>query len=138
MIRAFALLLLLAACAPQKSLTPGGEAMSFDSAIVETGGDATARSVAHIVVTGGEHALVVYVQRTDGRLPGISRVQIGDRAVPHRRLWVAEGVEGAMIPHSPDEMASASKTGATVTLCGDLGCYPARIPAGLYQQALLE
>ena len=140
MVRVFFLLLLVSACAaaPQKSLPPVAGLGAFESAFVDAGSDRDARTVAHIVSVDGTFGLVAYVSRTDGRAAGITRAEIDNHAVPYERITMANGIEGGMILHSNQDMARAATRGVTARLCGQLGCHTLRVPATLYQQALLE
>lgn len=135
MLRLLLLLFALAACgaAPQKSLSP--DLGTFASAFVETGRTDDAWSVAHIVRTDAQYALIVYVRRTDGRPAGVSHVR--DASFDVQRVQVGE-FGAARIAHPPDMMRDAAKTGFEATLCGPVACYPVKAPAALYQQALFE
>ncbi|MEM6464785.1 MAG: hypothetical protein AAF724_23040 [Pseudomonadota bacterium] len=134
MTRLLALLLMLSACgiAPQKSLAP--DLGVFETAFVETGRTEEAWSVAHIVRNDDQYQLVVYVRRADGRPPDISRMK---SAGTMQRIRVGTAA-GAMIPQTQDLMQRAAKTGFEASLCGTFTCYPVKVPATLYQQALLE
>ncbi|MEO0945882.1 MAG: hypothetical protein AAFY06_13755 [Pseudomonadota bacterium] len=134
MTRLFTLILMLSACgiAPQKSLAP--DLGVFESAFVEIGRTDEAWSVAHIVRNDEQYQLVVYVRRTDGRPPDISRMK---SAGTMQRIQFGTAA-GAMIPHTQDVMQRAAKTGFEASLCSTSTCYPVKVPATLYQQALLE
>lgn len=136
MIRLFALLLTLSACgaAPQKSLSP--DLGSFETAFVETGRTEEAWSVAHIVRRNTQHALVVYVRRTDGQPVRISHAKSGV-GPSYQRVQIGE-TAGALIPQTVEAMEQSAKQGFETTLCGPIACYPVNVPAALYQQALLE
>ena len=133
MFRVIPLFFVLVACsgAPQKSLAP--ELGHFETAFVETGRTEDAWSVAHIVSNQGQYALVVYIRRADGRPAGVVSVDN-----PSTKSVQFNGIGGAVIPLTPEDMEAASKSGFQTTLCGKLGCYSVTVPATLYQQALLE
>ena len=140
MVRFIALVLLLSACSalPQKSLGPGTDLGKFETAFVETGNDYTARSVVHIVSTGDRFGLVIYVRRNDGQTVRLSRARQGKKALPLEWVILAENVVGGLIPLTSEDLAMGASRGISYVVCSALDCYPVKVPAELYQQALLE
>jgi len=105
---------------------------------VETGDNSTTRSIAHIVSNEDGFALAVYVRREDRQMVALTHAQTSGQSLPFQGLTHAENVIGGIITLSDDAMSTGAKDGAELSVCDPQKCYPIRVPATLFQQALLE
>lgn len=137
---------LLTACSNgfQKLLSSDVGVSEFRSAMHIAGETPTSRTVVYLVASGpnGEMGLMTHVARLDGGVPGVSRATTGSTDLDYLRLAGQQtpGLvsQSGLITLTGDQIARAARTGMDLRLCGANRCYQADVPAGLFQQALVE
>ncbi len=144
-ILALALITLLAGCTGgfQKSLPTVAGVTDFRSALHIAGENSASRTVVYVVgLEDNGLGLMTHVARRDGRFPAITRARASGASFAYQRLSSQQTAgmmtESGLIALTAAEVSLAARTGMALELCGVSACYRADVPAGLFEQALVE